>query len=243
MYAAGIGFGGFARDLSDFDASVLTDVLPHFHDTRMRYRAFLDAVEADEQGRVKEAADEIAYLRAHEAYAYRLPEMIESGELPLRVTFNDTKIDNILIDNATNQPTAVIDLDTVMKGSLVTDLGDAIRFGCNAASEDEPDLGKVKFRTELFSAFCRGYFTATREMLTAAELDSFVDGAITITYEQALRFLTDYLAGDTYYHTTRSGQNRDRARVQMKLMREMSERENELRAIVTAEYAAAQQMI
>lgn len=236
MYAGGIGFGQFAQDLADFDANLLSDVLPDFHDTRKRFNDFCRAVESDPLQRASDARAEIEFLMSFKEYASLLPDLVDQKVLPLRVTLNDTKLDNILIDNKTNRATAVIDLDTVMKGSLCTDFGDAVRFGCNSAKEDEQDLDIVTFNTDLFTAFCRGYFETAHKMLTQAEVIHLFDGAVSMMYEQALRFLEDYLTGDHYYHTSRIAQNKDRAQVQIKLMSEMLKKQHVLQEIVQVEY-------
>ena len=158
--AAAVAFGNFANLLAEFDAAQLVEILPDFHHTKKRYEAFLRAVEADVCGRAASVQKEIDWVKAHRDLCGKIVDKMQSGEIPLRVTHNDTKYNNIMIDDVTGKAIAVIDLDTVMPGSLCYDFGDSIRFGCNPAAEDEPDLKKVEFRIDLFEAFAEGYLSA-----------------------------------------------------------------------------------
>ena len=168
-----------------------------------------------------EIAGEIDWVIAHKDLCGRIVDKLDSGEIPFRVTHNDTKLNNVMLDDATGKGIAVIDLDTVMPGSLCYDFGDSIRFGCSSAAEDEPDLSKVFFRYELYETYLRGYLHAVGDCITKEELENLPIGAIVITYECGMRFLTDYLEGDIYFRTTRPKQNLDRARTQFKLVEDM----------------------
>ena len=221
FYESAVAFGHFASLLAKFDASQLYEVLPDFHNTRVRYRNFLAAVEADACARAHEVRQEITWVREHASLCGKIVDKIESGEIPLRVTHNDTKLNNVMLDDRTGQGLAVIDLDTVMPGSLCYDFGDSIRFGCNPAAEDERDLTKVHFRFDLYETYLAGYLSAVGDGITETERRCLAMGAIMMTYECGMRFLTDYLEGDVYFRTTRPGQNLDRARTQFRLVDEM----------------------
>lgn len=223
LLEAGRGYGEFQRLNRDFPAEVLHEVLPGFHNTANRYQAFLDAIEADAVGRVKEVSQEIEFFKSHSELATAITSRLESGELPLRVTHNDTKLSNVLLDNETGEAVAVIDLDTVMPGSVLYDFGDAIRTGAASASEDEPNLDKMKFLPEYYEAFKQGFLEGCGDILEPAEKDNLLLGAKVITYEQGLRFLTDYLNGDTYYKTVFPGHNLVRTRTQIKMLSGMPE--------------------
>lgn len=223
FYECAVAFGNFANLLASFDASQLYEVLPNFHNTRVRYQNFLNAVEKDVCGRRKEVQAEIDWVNAHSDLCGKIVDKIESGEIPLRVTHNDTKLNNVMQDDVTGKAVAVIDLDTVMPGSLCYDFGDSIRSGCNSAAEDEPDTSKVHFRYELYEAYLRGYLSAVKSSITEEERKCLPYGAVLMTYECGMRFLTDYLEGDTYFRTTRPKHNLDRAHTQFKLVDEMLE--------------------
>lgn len=221
FYESAVAFGKFASLLAGFDASQLYEILPDFHNTKVRYRNFLAAVASDTQGRAHEVAKEIEWVREHSSLCGEIVDRIASGEIPLRVTHNDTKLNNVMLDNRTGKGLAVIDLDTVMPGSLCYDFGDSIRFGCNSAAEDEPDLTRVHFRYDLYETYLAGYLSAVGDSMTAAERRYLPMGAVLMTYECGMRFLTDYLEGDVYFRTTRPGQNLDRAHTQFRLVDEM----------------------
>ena len=221
FYESAVAFGNFANLLADFDASQLYEVLPDFHNTKVRYANFEAAVQKDVCGRAKEVEREIAWVRAHKELCGKLVDAIETKEIPLRVTHNDTKLNNVMLDNATGKALAVIDMDTVMPGSLCYDFGDSIRFGCNSAAEDEPDLSKVHFVFDLYKTYLEGYLSAVGNGITAREKELLPWGAVLMTYECGMRFLTDYLEGDTYFKTHRPGQNLDRAHTQFRLVDEM----------------------
>ena len=224
FYQSALAFGRFQKQLSDFSAQTLYETIPHFHDTPSRYRDFLGAVETDAAGRLKEVIPEVNWLREHQELASRLTTAQSEGLLPLRVTHNDTKLNNVMIDAATGRAICVLDLDTVMPGFSVTDFGDAIRFGASTAQEDEPDLTKVHFDYHLYEVYRQGFLEGCGNALTPGEINLLPHGALVITFEQAIRFLGDYLNGDTYYKTTRPGQNLDRARTQIRLLQEMEQK-------------------
>ncbi len=232
FYESAVAFGNFAKLLADFDAAQLYEVLPDFHNTKVRYANFLSAAEKDVCGRAEEVRAEIDWVNAHSDLCGKVVDKIESGEIPLRVTHNDTKLNNVMLDDATGKGIAVIDLDTVMPGSLCYDFGDSIRFGCNSAAEDEPDTSKVHFVFELYKTYLDGYLSAVGESITETEKEMLPWGAVLMTYECGMRFLTDYLEGDVYFKTHRAGHNLDRARTQFKLVDEMLGRFPEMQAAV-----------
>lgn len=221
FYESAVAFGNFANLLADFDASQLYEVLPNFHNTKVRFDNFMKAVEADAFGRKAEVEKEIGWVLDHKYLCGEIVDRIESGKIPLRVTHNDTKLNNVMLDNATGKGLAVIDLDTVMPGSLCYDFGDSIRFGCNPAAEDEPDISKVNFRFDLYESYLKGYLSAVGESITEEERKMLPVGAVLMTYECGMRFLTDYLEGDVYFRTHRPKQNLDRAHTQFKLVDDM----------------------
>ena len=218
---SGRAFGEFQNYLAGFDASVLFDIIPQFHDTPKRFRDFKAALEADKFDRAKDCKPEIEFILAHGSTFSVAMEGLADGTLPLRVTHNDTKLNNILMDAKTDKARAVIDLDTVMPGSMIFDFGDSIRFGASTAAEDEKDLEKVHFSLELFRAYAEGYCSAVKGSITAREAELLPYGAYLMTVECGMRFLTDYLAGDTYFATKYEGHNLVRTRTQLKLAGEM----------------------
>jgi len=228
----GEAFGDFQRRLSDFDASKLIESIPNFHNTKKRYADFLAAVERDAAGRVDSVKDEIKFITDRADKCSLIVDALESGDLPLRVTHNDTKLSNILLDEVTEEAVCIIDLDTVMPGSSLYDFGDSIRTGAASAAEDEPDLDKVHFLPEMFKAYARGFIKGTGGALTEREVQMLPDGGYIITLEQAIRFLGDYLDGDTYYHIDYPDHNLVRARTQLKLVAETEAYMEELREFV-----------
>lgn len=219
--ASGLAFGHFLDLLSDYPAKELHETIPNFHNTAKRYADFLEAQERDAAGRKKEVEEEIAFLKRRAFYAHAFDEALTEGNLPLRVTHNDAKLSNVMFDKTTGKALCVIDLDTIMPGLSVLDFGDAIRFGASTAAEDEPDLTKVRLDLDRYHAFLEGYLAGCAGKLTKPEEDFLPLGAKVITFEQALRFLGDYLNGDVYYHTERPGQNLDRTRTQIRLLEQM----------------------
>ncbi len=228
---AGRGFGDFQSRLADFPAACLSETIPGFHHTPRRYEAFLAAVQADAAGRAGDIPEDIAFFCDRvELMGYVVSRL--GGELPLRVTHNDTKLNNVLIDNATGRALCVIDLDTVMPGSSLYDYGDAVRYGASTAAEDEPDTDKIGFDMELFRAFTDGFVSAAAQNLTPAEIRALPTGIAVITCELAMRFLTDYLNGDTYFKINYPTHNLVRARAQMKLLCEIEKRMEEMNQYV-----------
>jgi len=225
-------FGHFQRQLADYPADTLCETIPNFHNTVSRMENLKASVAADRAGRAASVADEIAFALAREAQCGFIVDGIASGTLPLRVTHNDTKLNNIMIDDVTGEGICVIDLDTVMPGSVLYDFGDAIRFGASSAPEDETDLNKVYVRTDLFDAFTAGFVEGLDGALTEAELRALPMGAWMMTFEVGIRFLADYLDGDVYFRTHYPTQNLDRARNQFKLVADMEAKMDELDAIV-----------
>ncbi len=220
---SGKAFGEFQNYLAEFDASVLTEAIPHFHDTPKRFRDFKAALEKDACGRAKDCQEEIAFVLEREHTYGKITEGLANGSIPLRVTHNDTKLNNILMDDKTNEARAVIDLDTIMPGSMLYDFGDSIRFGASTAAEDEKDLEKVHFSLSLFKAYAEGYCAAVKESITKKEAELLPYGAYMMTIECGMRFLTDHLAGDTYFATKYEGHNLVRCRTQLRLAKEMEE--------------------
>lgn len=216
-------FGKFQKMLNGYPAETLWETIPKFHDTEDRFLKLKAAIEADVMGRAKECADEIAFALAHKKDCSVALQAQREGVLPLRVTHNDTKLNNVLFDRTTGVGICVIDLDTTMPGLAINDFGDAIRFGANHSEEDEKDLTKVNFDIDLYEAFTRGFLEGADGTLTDAELDYLPWGAKLMTLECGMRFLTDYLSGDTYFRTHYAGQNLDRCRTQFKLVSDMEE--------------------
>lgn len=237
----GVAFGQFMSDLADFPAEELVEVIPNFHHTGKRFETFEKEVNANQAGRIETCREEVEFALAHKDLALSLVNQLAEGKLPLRVTHNDTKINNILMDEATDQPICIIDLDTIMPGACAYDFGDSIRFGASSAEEDEQDLSKVYMRMDLFEAFTKGYMQAVGKTLTPEEAKSLAIGAAVITFETGIRFLGDYLNGDTYFKVHRPGQNLDRARTQFKLVADMEKKMEEMQAIVDRYYQLAQQ--
>ena len=231
---SGVAFGRFQRQLADFPAHTLRETIPHFHDTPDRFRHFHDAIERDAAKRADSVRSEISFLLSREEDASMMTSLQASGYLPLRVTHNDTKLSNVLFDAHTRQPLCVIDLDTVMPGLAGNDFGDAIRFGASTAAEDERDLSLVHFSMPMFKVFAEGFLSECGSGLTDEELRTLPWGARLMTMECGMRFLTDYLCGDVYFHTERPGHNLDRCRTQLKLLAEMEDHWDEMRETIEA---------
>lgn len=229
---AGFAFGDFQRMLSEYPAHTLHEIIPDFHNTPARFAQLMEAVKADKAGRVAEVGKELDFAYKREEACGLLTGLLEKGELPLRVTHNDTKMSNILLDDKTGKAVCVIDLDTVMPGLCAFDFGDSIRAGAATAAEDETDLTKVRFDLERFSAYARGFLRAAGEILTEKERETLPDGAILMTLEVGMRFLADYLNGDVYFRTARPQHNLDRARNQFKLVEEMEAAREDMGRVV-----------
>ena len=228
----GEAFGDFLRRLSDFDASRLIESIPNFHNTKKRYADFLAAVERNASGRAHLVQEEIQFLTDRADKCALIVDALANGTLPLRVTHNDTKLSNILLDEVTEEAVCIIDLDTVMPGSSLYDFGDSIRAGAASAAEDEPDLDKVHFLPEMFKVYAKGFIKGTGGDLTPTELSMLPDGGYVITLETGMRFLSDYLDGDIYFHTDYPEHNLVRARTQFKLVAETEAYMPELREFV-----------
>ncbi|MBQ4435981.1 MAG: aminoglycoside phosphotransferase family protein [Clostridia bacterium] len=229
---AGKAFGMFQRQMADFPAEQLVEVIPNFHHTPKRYEAFHQAIEKDKKNRAVEVEDEINFFLEREASAGELVRLMEAGELPLRVTHNDTKLNNVMMDEATREPLCIVDLDTVMPGLAAYDFGDAIRYGASEAAEDERNLSKVRMSLGLYRAFAEGFVGVSRDSLTPLERETLPEGARLMTLECGMRFLTDYLQGDTYFHISRPEHNLDRARTQLTLVRDMENKWAEMKRII-----------
>ena len=232
FYHSGIAFGEFAEMLKDFDASQLVETIKNFHNTVSRFRDFEKAVENDAAGRAADVFEEIKFVKDRESFTSLFVEQLENGSLPLRVTHNDTKLNNVLMDEKTGLPVAVIDLDTVMPGSYLYDFGDAIRFGATKAAEDEKDLSIVNFEIDLFEKFAKGYLEMCGSSLTDTEIEMLPYASIMLTLECGMRFLGDYLNGDIYFKIHREGHNLDRARTQFKLVSDMEKNVDNMRAVI-----------
>ena len=229
---AGQAFGDFQMQLSDFDASKLHETIPAFHNTEKRLdKLFTDVLE-DTCGRAASVRDEIEYIDSLRPSVIELGELLNRREIPLRVTHNDTKVNNVLFDRNTREPLTVIDLDTVMPGLTMHDFGDAVRSAANTAAEDERNLSAVRFDLNLYRAFADGFIGRTAGALTDREIETMALGALTITVELASRFLDDYLIGDKYFKINYAEHNVDRARCQLRLARDMVFKFGEMRSIV-----------
>lgn len=229
---SGKAFGLFQRQMADFDASKLKEIIPGFHNTPGRYKAFHKALEEDKANRAQTVQKEIDFYLEREETAGMMTEMQQRKELPLRVTHNDTKLNNVMLDKETREPLCILDLDTVMPGLAGNDFGDSIRFGASTADEDEPDTEKVHLDLNLYEAYARGFLGACGKALTRTELEILPDGARLMTLECGLRFLTDYLQGDIYFHTARPNHNLDRTRTQIALVRDMEANDSRIRKMI-----------
>ena len=229
---AGKAFGEFQMDLSDFDSSRLYETIPNFHNTRKRYEAFIKAVQENKAGRAEEVREEIDYLLSVQDLACRLTDLYSEGKLPLRVTHNDTKINNVLFHPVDNSAMIVIDLDTVMPGLIGHDFGDAIRFAANFVEEDCKDYEKAGVDLDVFRAFAEGFLSQTAGTLTETEVETLALSCFVLTAELATRFLADYLDGDLYFNTKYAGHNLVRARCQIALAKDMLKKMPQMEEIV-----------
>lgn len=221
-YSSGKAFGRFQLLLSDLDGAKLIETIPNFHNGKFRYRQFQEAIANDKAGRCEGMKSEIDELLKRADKMLQLQSWLDSGQLPLRITHNDTKINNILYDEQ-DEILCIIDLDTVMPGSTLFDFGDAIRTLCNSAAEDEPDLSKISFKMEYFEAFTRGYLSESRHFLMDLEKQNLVYGCFYMVWEQTIRFLGDYLNGDTYYKIAYPEHNKERALSQLRYLEVLEE--------------------
>jgi len=229
---AGRAFGEFQRLLCDFPTDELYVTIPDFHNTTRRFYAFVQAVAEDKAGRVKFLEPEIEFFFEHRKMMNEIVRQLDSGALPWRVTHNDTKLNNVMIDNSTDKAVCVIDLDTIMPGSSLYDFGDAIRFGANTAREDEEDLSLISLDMERFALFTRGFLSEVDGFLTDAEIRLLPLGAKIITCELAMRFLTDYIDGDLYFKVKSPMHNLIRTRAQMRLLEDMEQKTDQMERII-----------
>ena len=229
---AGAAFGEFQMDLEDFDISKLIETIPGFHNTRQRYENFRKAVQENKAGRAEEVREEIDFLLSVEDKACTLTDLQQAGEIPLRVTHNDTKINNVLFHPETKASMIVVDLDTVMPGLMGHDFGDAIRFAANFVEEDCRDYEKVGVDLEVFRAFAEGFLSKTAKTMTPKELDTLALSCFVLTAELATRFLADYLDGDLYFKTNAPDHNLVRTRCQIALAKDMLKKMDRMEAIV-----------
>jgi hypothetical protein len=233
FYQSAKAFGNFQRLLADYPVEKLTETIPDFHNTPKRYEALCAAIQNDICGRVSEVAEEIGFVRERKEELSVIVDALESGKIPYRVTHNDTKLNNVLLDAMTRQALCVIDLDTVMPGSALYDYGDSIRFGANTAPEDEQEQEKVSLSLSLFECYTKGFLEGCAGSLTAEEIRLLPWGAKLMTLECGIRFLTDYLENDCYFKIHRPAQNLDRARTQFALVRDMEKKWEQMNRIVT----------
>ena len=232
FYESARAFGRFQQLLAGYPAATLHETIAKFHDTRQRLANFEKALAADVCGRAKDVRPEAEFVMARKADCAHLMDLLEKGELPLRVTHNDTKLNNVLLDKATGKGVCIIDLDTVMPGLSLNDFGDSIRFGANHSAEDEPDLSKVNFDISLYEIYAKGFLETAGSALTPREKEYLPWGAKLMTLECGMRFLTDYLEGDTYFRVTHPTHNLERCRTQFKLVADMEAHWAEMQAIV-----------
>jgi hypothetical protein len=232
VYSASHAFGKFQRLLSGLPGQRLHETIPHFHDTPYRYQTFLRAVERDAARRAHSCRAEIDFVQQRAAQMAVVVDGLADGSIPERVTHNDTKFNNVMIDDVSGAGVCVIDLDTVMPGSILYDFGDSVRIGASQAAEDEIDLAKVDINLEMFAALGQGYLDVMRDFLVPREVDLLAFSARLLTLECGMRFLTDYLSGDVYYKIHREAHNLDRCRTQFKMVAEMERKAEAMEIIV-----------
>lgn len=231
-FQAAQAFGAFQDLVSDLSPAELVDTIPGFHDTRSRFERLLEVVNADPCARVGGVTAEIAFIRERESEVGRVSGLMERGEIPLRITHNDTKINNVMIDEESEEAVCVIDLDTVMPGSVLFDFGDMVRTAVSPAAEDEKDLSKIEVRMPIFEALVDGYLTRAAGFLNKTEIANLAFSAKLITLEVAIRFLTDHLEGDRYFKIHHEGHNLERCRAQLRLVEGLEEKMGEMEAVV-----------
>ena len=225
-------FGQFQSDLADLEGARLHETIPAFHNTPKRYQDFLEAIERDEVGRIGNVVAEIEFIRRRANEMSTIVDGMRLGEIPERVTHNDTKMNNVLFDEDTNECLCVIDLDTVMPGSSLYDFGDAVRFGASTAAEDEVDLSRVSLSLERFELLAKGYLSVASAFLVPAERELLSFSCRLITLECGMRFLTDHINGDKYFKTRREGHNLDRCRTQLRMVSDMEVKRDAMESIV-----------
>lgn len=232
FYQAAVAFGRFQQALADFPADTLHETIPHFHDTVDRFRQLRESVEEDAVGRVADVQKELKFLFSREDELCTLCRMLDDGKLPLRVTHNDTKLNNVMLDAVTGKARCVLDLDTVMPGLTASDFGDAVRFGASTAAEDETDLSKVTINLDMYRAFLQGYLDSCGHSLTKDEIAVLPLSVKVLTGELATRFLKDHIDGDVYFSIHRQNHNLDRARAQIRLVQEIEKKWDEMQNIL-----------
>ena len=232
FYNAAKAFGDFQKMIADFPADKLNETIKDFHNTKVRYENFKNSVAQNKSGRAEEVEEEIKFVTDREHYCDVVNQAIKDKTVPLRVTHNDTKLNNVLMDKETGKGVCVIDLDTVMPGSLLYDCGDSLRFGTNTAKEDEADLSKVSCSLEYFEAFTKGFMEVMSDTMTEKEIELLPFSAILMTFECGMRFLADHIDGDTYFRISRPNHNLDRARNQFKLVYDMEQKLPQMKEIV-----------
>lgn len=232
LYEVGRAFGKFQQQLADFNADALSETIKDFHNTPQRVKNLEKAISENAMGRLDEVKEEVAFALEYSKYADVIQSGIKDGSIPLRVTHNDTKINNVMLDAKTGEAVCVIDLDTVMPGSLLYDFGDALRAGAATAAEDEHDLSKMTFSMACFEQFAKGFLSQTAKTITEREVELLSLSGLILTYECGIRFLEDYLNGDTYFKTHYDKQNLYRARTQFKLVRDIESKLPEMNKII-----------
>lgn len=232
VYNAARAFGNFQRELIDLPGERLFETIPDFHHTQKRFKRFLEAVERDDHNRAYLVKEEIEFVRRRAADTKIIVELMEKGEIPERITHNDTKFNNVMIDDNTGEGICVIDLDTVMPGSPLYDFGDSVRIGASTALEDEQDLSKVSMSLDMFERLAHGYLDASRKFLLPKEIELLPFSCKLLTFECGMRFLTDYLEGDVYFRIHRPGHNLDRCRTQFKMVLDMEEKMEDMIKII-----------
>ena len=236
FYYAGVSFGRFIKAMSSVEPAKIKEVIPNFHNTKSRYLDLEAAISTDAKNRVNNVLTEIEFIRTRTDLFGKITEALESGVIPTRICHNDCNLNNILFDEKTNLPVAIIDLDTVMPSSPLYDFGDSMRIGTNTAKDDEKDLSKVSCNLQFYEAYARGYLEACGDILTKEELELLPYSSLIITAEDGIRFLMDHINGDTYYKIEYAGQNLDRARTQLKLLSDMESKLPEIRSILQKIY-------
>ncbi len=229
---AGKAFGKFQKMLSDYPIDTLYDTIPNFHNTSSRYADFINAVEQNLSGRLSTCLPEVEFAKARRSDADILINLLNKGKLPLRVTHNDTKLNNIMFDKASGESVCIVDLDTVMPGLSLYDFGDSIRFGANTSAEDERDLSKVSLDLELFEFYVKGYLSQAGDSITEREINYLPFSAKLMTYECGMRFLTDYINGDKYFRVHFPDHNLVRCRTQFALVADIEKKLDEMKRIV-----------
>lgn len=232
FYYAGVSFGRFIKSMSSIDIGKIQEVIPNFHNTMSRYLDLENAISNDPVNRVNDVTDEINFVRARTEMFGKITQALENGLIPTRICHNDCNLNNILFDEITHLPVAIIDLDTVMPSSPLYDFGDSMRIGTNTAKDDEKDLSKVSCDLSLYESYARGYLESCGDILTKSELELLPYASLIITIEDGIRFLMDHINGDTYYHIDYQGQNLDRSHTQLKLLEDMEQKLPEIKRIL-----------